>query len=330
MDRAEFTRRVAIAVAVATMPFLLWYLRSVLLIAVGAILLSVVLNLLSQPLRWCRLPRATAIVLTLLLVFVAMGGAAYVFGTTISVELEDVLHRAGAGASSVADELQRRGWGAALLRHVDSSQLSITRWAASAVSLSAGMLASLLVMIAMGAYLAAQPHVYRTAVLKTIPRSWNDQAEETGWRIKHGLEFWCMGQAIQMVIVAVLTAFAAWLIGLPSPLALGVIAGFAEFIPYAGPFIASIPALLVASALGWSEMVWTAIAYIAIQQFEGNVLLPMVQRRLLSIPPALILLSILSVGTLFGLAGVLLAAPISVIIYAAAERRAGEAVSRER
>jgi predicted PurR-regulated permease PerM len=117
---------------------------------------------------------------------------------------------------------------------------------------------------------------------------------------------------------------------LPSPLALGVIAGFAEFIPYAGPFIASIPALLVASALGWSEMVWTAIAYIAIQQFEGNVLLPMVQRRLLSIPPALILLSILSVGTLFGLAGVLLAAPISVIIYAAAERRPGEAVSRER
>lgn len=111
MDTGEFTKRVAIAVAIATIPFLLWYLRSVLLVAVGAILLSVVLDLLCRPLRWCRVPRTASVGLTVLLLFGSFGALAYLFGTTLSSEMQDVLKRADVAAKTIANGLQHSAWG---------------------------------------------------------------------------------------------------------------------------------------------------------------------------------------------------------------------------
>ena len=71
---------------------------------------------------------------------------------------------------------------------------------------------------------------------------------------------------------------AVWLIGLPSPLALGVIAGLAEFVPYVAPIVAAVPALLVATTQGANAVLWTAIAYILIHQLEGNLIAPLIQR----------------------------------------------------
>jgi predicted PurR-regulated permease PerM len=322
METGEFTKRVAIAVTIATAPFLLWYLRSVLLVAVGAILLSVVLDLLCQPLQWCRVPRAGSVGLTMLLLFGSLGAIAYLFGTTLSSEMEDVLKRADIAAKTIADASQKSAWGASLLQHMDACQLSLTSWAGNIVSVSSSVFASLVVMIAMGAYMATQPGVYRREVRKLLPRRWAKPLEAVTKHIIQSLQLWSIGQAIQMVLVGALTTAAVWLIGLPSPLALGVIAGLTEFIPYAGPFIAAVPALLVATAQGWSPLLWTVLAYLAIQQIEGNVLLPIIQRRLIAIPPAMILFSILAVSSFFGAAGVIFAAPISVMIYALLETMA--------
>ncbi len=322
MDTAEFTKRVAIAVAAATIPFLLWYFRSVLLVAVGALLLAVVLDLISRPLRRCGIPRAPSIGLALIVVLGAIGGTAYLFGTTLSGEMQDVLERADSAAQAIGAELQHSEWGAALLEHIDASQLSLTSWAGNVLSMSASVFASLAVMIAMAAYIAAQPAVYRREVRKVLPRRSRKTVEATIQNIMQSLQLWSIGQAVQMLLVGLLTTLAVWLIGLPSPLALGLIAGLAEFIPYMGPFVAATPALLVATTQGFSPLTWTMLAYIAIQQIEGNVLLPIIQRRLVAIPPALMLFSILAVGSLFGLPGVIFAAPISVMIYAALETNA--------
>ena len=319
MDTAEFAKRVAITVGIATIPFLLWYFRLVLLVAVGALLLAILLDIVSKPLRWCGIPRAASIGLTLIAVFALVGAAAYMFGTTLSGEMVDVIERADIAAKGIGTALQHSTWGAALLKHIDTGQLSLTSWAGSIVSVSANVLASLVVMIAMGAYIAAQPAVYRLELRNVVPRRSRRTVEATIQHIVQSLELWSVGQAVQMLIVSMLTTFAAWLIGLPSPLALGVIAGLAEFIPYLGPFIAAAPALLVATAQGGSPLVWTILAYIAIQQIEGNVLLPIIQRRLVAIPPAIMLFGILAVGSFFGLPGVVFAAPISVMIYAVFE-----------
>lgn len=239
------------------------------------------------------------------------------FGTTLANEMQDVIDRADTAARAIAGDLQRSAWGTTLLKHMGDSQLSLASWAGNIAAVSSSVFGSIVVMIAAAGYVAAQPGLYRAELRRLLPRTSAEQGEATARRIVRTLKLWCIGQALQMLLVGALTTFAVWLIGLPSPLALGVIAGVAELIPYIGPFIAAVPALLVATAQGWSTLGWTLLAYIAIQQIEGNLMLPIVQRRLVAIPPAIMLFGILAVGTLFGLQGVVFAAPITVMIYTA-------------
>ena len=103
-------------------------------------------------------------------------------------------------------------------------------------------------------------------------------------------------------------------------MALGLIAGVAEFVPYLGPVIAAIPALLVATTQGPSALAWTAVAYLLIHQVEGNVIAPLIQRRMIFIPPAVMLLGIVTILFVFGGVAMIFAAPMAVIIFVAVEK----------
>jgi hypothetical protein len=94
-----------------------------------------------------------------------------------------------------------------------------------------------------------------------LPPARRRHAEETLDDIGRALRLWLLGQAVQMCVIGALSTAAVWIIGLPSPLALGAIAGLAEFIPYLGPVIASIPAILVAVTNGFYPALWTIVAY---------------------------------------------------------------------
>ena len=82
-----------------------------------------------------------------------------------------------------------------------------------------------------------------------------------------------------MLLVGTLTTLGLTIIGVPSSLALGFIAGIAEFIPMVGPFLAAIPALLVGLSEGCTTMLWVAFVFILVQQTEGNLITPLIQRR---------------------------------------------------
>jgi predicted PurR-regulated permease PerM len=102
---------------------------------------------------------------------------------------------------------------------------------------------------------------------------------------------------------------------LPNPGALGLIAGLTEIIPYLGPFIGAIPALLVALTKGLIPALWTGGIYLGIHILEGYLVAPLIERRFVTIPPALVLLGITVSSLLFGVAGLVLAAPLTVVTY---------------
>jgi predicted PurR-regulated permease PerM len=105
--------------------------------------------------------------------------------------------------------------------------------------LSSSVIAGVLVTVISGIYLAAQPALYREGLIKLFPRRWRRGVNETLQDIATALELWLVGQLIQMLIIGLLSTLAVWLIGLPSPLALGLIVGMAEFVPYVGPIAAA-------------------------------------------------------------------------------------------
>ena len=100
---------------------------------------------------------------------------------------------------------------------------------------------------------------------------------------------------------------------MPLALALGVIAGLFEFVPFFGPIAAGLLAVLVAFAQGPSEALYVALLFVGLQQLEGSVLVPLVQRWTVSLPPVLGLLAVVLFGTLFGPLGVLVGTPLMVV-----------------
>ena len=104
--------------------------------------------------------------------------------------------------------------------------------------------------------------------------------------------------------------------GQETGLALGLIGFVAEFIPCVKPILAAVPALLVAFTQGPDLALWTLAGYLAIHQVEGNVVSPLIQRRIIVIPPALMPIGIASVGSLFGYVGVFFAGPLVAMLYA--------------
>jgi predicted PurR-regulated permease PerM len=129
------------------------------------------------------------------------------------------------------------------------------------------------------------------------------------------LRLWLLGQLASMVIVGVLTGVGLWLVGLPSPFVLGLLAGLAEFVPIIGPILAAIPGLVLALSYGTEMVVWVLAVYVIVQQIESYVILPVVQRKAVSLPPALTLFAVVAMGVLFGPLGLLFATPLTVVAF---------------
>jgi predicted PurR-regulated permease PerM len=170
---------------------------------------------------------------------------------------------------------------------------------------------SLLVLVA-ALYLASDPALYRRGAAKLFPKQLQDRILDTMSAVASALRLWFLGQLISMLLVGALSAAAFAWIGLPMPIGLGAIAGITNFIPIVGPFLGSVPAVLFAFTLDVTVVGWTIAAIVVIQQIDGYVATPLIQRQIVALPPALLLFALVALGVLFGGPGIVLAAPLTV------------------
>jgi len=315
MSTGEFSKRAAILVALAFTPILVWLLFDAILIIIGAILFALLLDVVAQPFRFLGLPRGVALILSGILIASVLGGAGYLFGRGALSELQEVVLRAGQVENELMQAIQQSELGRTLLAHAQGDNLSLTHYFSQLFRISVSFLLGVIVAIFSGIFLAAQPSLYRQALISFFPVEQRGKVNETLDSISKALRLWLLGLLFETLIVGVLAGFAVWRIGVPSPLALGVISGAAEFVPYVGPILAIIPSVLVAATVSVKAMVWTFGAYLLIHQIEGNLIMPIIQRQLIHIPPAFMLFSIVSLGLLFGPAGTIFAAPITVVFF---------------
>ncbi len=127
------------------------------------------------------------------------------------------------------------------------------------------------------------------------------------------LRLWLGGQLLAMIMVGVLIGVGLALVGVPSALALGLIAGGTEFVPIIGPAIGAIPALLLASTGGTHTIAWTLAVFVVVQQIESNLIMPLVAGRAVAVPPAVGLFAVVAIGVLFGPLGLLLGYPLAIV-----------------
>ncbi|MGH7140184.1 MAG: AI-2E family transporter, partial [Pirellulales bacterium] len=144
-----------------------------------------------------------------------------------------------------------------------------------------------------------------------VPAAHRQEAREIIAQIESKLGAYVRAQGLLCLVMGGLVGLAYWLIGLPYPLALGVVAGMLEALPVFGPVLAAIPALLVALSVGPTTALWTLAAVVVLQQFESNVLVPRLMDRSVGVNAIVTLLSIAALSALWGLAGAILAIPLA-------------------
>jgi len=117
---------------------------------------------------------------------------------------------------------------------------------------------------------------------------------------------------LDMVFLGVITGVGLWAVGVPFAFPLGVLSGLSVFVPYIGPIVASLPGVLLALSVSPTLALYALIVYVIVQQIEGNIAMPLLQRWTVSMPPVVSMLSMVAFGLLFGFWGVLLATPMAV------------------
>jgi predicted PurR-regulated permease PerM len=151
----------------------------------------------------------------------------------------------------------------------------------------------------------------KRALLRLVPPKHARSVNTVWMEVEHRLGGWVRGQLLVMLAMGVLAGVGFWIIGLPNPVLLGVLAGLGELVPMVGPFLAFAPAVLV--ALGIDP--WTALLVIAyavvIQQIESNFLVPRIMGHTVGVSPLTVVLGILIGAILYGLPGAFLAVPIA-------------------
>lgn len=319
-----FVRRVLIVLGLATVFFLVWQLRILLLMLFGAIVVASIFRAIADLLcKYARLSNAVATGLSILLILGSIAALIALFGQQVGQQVQALREtlpdawrdlEARVGDMGLSDQMDR------LMASISTpGGGSLSGFGRTLLSIGSG-LADLLVVVFAGIYLATQPNFYRIGAIKLVPPTRRKIAAEVMLESERALRLWLKGQAIAMVVVGLLTGIGLWALGMPSALALGLLAGLLEFIPFAGPIIAAIPAILIALAVSPELALWVTLLYLAIQQFEGNLLTPLVQQYAVDLPGAVLLFSLIGFGTLFGTLGVILAAPLAVVMMVLVKR----------
>lgn len=170
-----------------------------------------------------------------------------------------------------------------------------------------------MVVIATGVYLAMTPISLLNAFLRLFSKDKRSRVNKVLRDLYEGLHTWPVATLLSMAAVGAITSFTYWLIGLPSALLLGVIAGLLEVIPYFGAVIAAIPAVITAAAVSPTLVFLTLLTIILVQTINRNIVIPSIMSKVVHVHPAVVAISVVPIYWIFGLLGIFLVVPICVV-----------------
>ena len=317
--------KAAIWIGMVAAGALVWMLAQPLLLIMGGIVFAALLDggvrLLGRALPRLRRGFRLAIVAVLAIGFLA--GFFYLAGSQLAGQFEalravvmeqvarlvDYGHRLGLvppneGVSQIGQQLV-------------GSLGKVTAALGSAL----GALSSLLAIIVLGLFIAMEPRIYERGIAWMLPLQNRNDFYRTADKMGHTLRRLMAGRLVGMAVEGVFVGIALSLIGVPMAPLLGVLTGLLAFLPTIGGIVSGALIVLVGFSASTNIGIGAIIVYVAVQTFDGYVVVPTVARRAVDLPPALVLGCQLLFGALFGILGLALADPIVAMVKVLLEEK---------
>ncbi|MEZ4869301.1 MAG: AI-2E family transporter [Caldilineaceae bacterium] len=317
---SKFLGRLVLAVGVVALAWLLWNVADILLLAFAGLLLAVFLRTLVRLVqRVVPLPNQLALTVVVFILLVVLGLGGWLLAPRLNRDLSQLVTGVPEALRNLADQFQQYPWLQNMINQlptpselVPPNRQFLSRFTGT-LSTTFNVLTNIIFILFVALFLAGDPQMYYDGILQLVPSTRRSRLGEVLDEVIVTLRWWILGQLFSMIVIGTLTGLGLWLLGLRFALAVGVIAGLLEFIPYVGPLLTGTLAGLLAFMVGPWQALYVVLLYIGIQQFEGNLLIPIVHQYTVSLPPALTLTTFLIVWSLFGFAGLLVATPLIAV-----------------
>jgi predicted PurR-regulated permease PerM len=167
-----------------------------------------------------------------------------------------------------------------------------------------------LIIVFLSIYIAADPDLYHRGMMKLFPRPRRRRAGEVLSAIAAVLRRWLITQLIAMATIGVVTTIVLLALGVKAAFALGLLAGLFEFIPTVGPILSAVPAVAMGFLDSPEKALIVGVAFFLIQFMENHLLIPLLMKGGVDVPPALTILSQALMALLFGFLGLMIAVPL--------------------
>jgi len=308
---------------------LLWQLRSLFLLVMIAIVLAASIAPVVDWAERYRVPRWLGVVLTYLAIAAIITGVAFWVGPTvveqiqrlirqIPVSLKQILDYAETWVVTLNDE--RPDFASELINRFIDVQ-GLTRWVirssqqllVRSYGLTTGILGgffSVILALFLSGYMLADSRTLIKNLVRLLPQPWDDRLAAQVGPMSNRIGSYLRGRLLVSTILAVATTVSLSILGLSDfALGLGAISGFTNLIPFLGPILGAIPALVVAISQGGWTIVWVLILYIVIQNLETYVLDPLLVGTSVGVHPLYQLLAVLGGTQVLGIIGALIVPP---------------------
>lgn len=308
----------------------LYHVRGIVLIILTAIVIA---SFVEAPTRWLmhlRIPRVVSVVMVYLGIIGLFGGLlsflipafllevntiALLFPNNTSFDFLQQLNLQG-----IKDAIQgtETGVQANSVDVFESLRLKFGQFAGTAfqsITVVFGGFINAIMVFILSFFLAVEDRGIEKFLRLVIPLDKEEYAIDLWKRVQRKIEIWFSGQLLAALFVGIIVYFGLLVFGIPYALLLALLSFVFELVPF-GSIIASIPALAIAFLTGgFPLLVYVLILYVVIQQIESNIIYPLVMKRVVGIPPLIVIISLLVGGALGGILGIVIAMPATVGLF---------------
>ncbi len=320
----DFIQKILIIIFFALILVVLWQGAEVILLIFAGSLLAIFFRSLSETLsKYTPLSHSLALTVVLLLIVGLFTLGGWFLAPSVQTQFSELTDQLPAVYQQAQKQLSQYPLGRKIVENMPTAQQFVFGGKSTKIfSRVTGMFSTLfdvivniLIILMTAVYFAFSRDTYKEGIFKLVPKKREQRAREILSVIHYTLKSFLLGISGSMTINGILTFLGLWFLGIPFAIPLGIIAGLMSFIPNIGPLIAGFPAVIIALSVSPTQALYVSILYLAVQNLDGFLITPLIQKRAISIPPVLIIAAQLLLAVIFGFLGLLLAVPLVAIVF---------------
>jgi len=302
-------------VFVGLLLWFLWVIRDVLLIFLISTIISSAIDPLADFLAKRKVPRTLSVLFVYVLALGMLGLVVFLIIPPLTEQFNaiseaDVYNKLADKVGIYRENLTHSEWGRAIN---DNLKQFAQSFGGAIFDTTKGVIngvITILTVLVISLYLTAEENGMKNFIKHLAPYKHHAYVSRLVNKIQRKMGAWVLGQIILSVVIFGLTYIGLTLLKVEYALVLALIAGILEVIPFIGPFIAAIPAVILAFIQSPTLALLVIVLYLIIQQLENHVVVPVVMSKSVGLNPVLVILGILIGGTMGGVIGALIAIPV--------------------